>query len=428
MLLLGIFLLLFTAFVLQYGFSAYTWAAFYGDDARIDIVTDREGERLLIFAKEKTYSEDPVLRSATVHLLGDRDGNVQSAILSSYRGKGRSYSLLNGFYSYGHSRTRARLTLSAVLQKAARSALGDKRGTIAVMNYRTGEILCAVTSPTFDPDNKEELVDSMYVNRFTGGLYTAGSIYKLVTLAVALEEIPEIEKRTFSCTGELYFGTDKVTCAKAHGKQTLQEAFTNSCNCTFATLAAELGEDKMAAYAEKFGLTKKMTFDGITAAAGRYDAKLSLPWSGAGQGDTKINPCSFLTFVSAVARDGQGINPYLMHTVRDGFQTLYRAKRTERERILSLKTTEILHEYLRNNVAEKYGDTYFSGLTVCAKTGTAEVGTGKPNALLCGFAIDENCPIAFLIIVENAGSGSSVCLPIAASIFGCIVDSCGAAM
>ncbi len=413
LLLLGMFLLFFTIFLVRYGFSAYTWATARGDTGCISIVTDRGGERLLTFAEDKIYSANPVLRRTTVHLLGDRDGNVPSSILSYYGGKRHSYNLLNGLYAYGNSRSRARLTISAQLQKAALNALGDKSGTVAVINYRTGEILCAVSSPTFDPDVKGETVDGMYVNRFTGGLYTPGSIYKLVTLAAALEEMPEIGKRAFTCAGELYFGTDRITCTKPHGKQTLQEAFRNSCNCAFATLATELGEGKMAAYAEKFGLTQKVTFDGITTAAGRYDANVSLPWSGAGQGDTKINPCSFLAFVSAVARGGQGMQLYLMESIREGYQTPYRAEQTERERILSTETAAVLQKYLRSNVAEKYGDEYFSGLTVCAKTGTAEVGTEKPNALLCGFAIDETCPVAFLIIVEYSGSGANICLPIA---------------
>ena len=423
LLLLGVFLLFFTIFLVQYGFCAYTWATSRGNANSIGIVTDREGERLLTNAKVKTYSSDESLRKATVHLLGDRQGNVPASVLSYYGGKGHSYNLLNGLYSYGGSRIRARLTISAQLQKAAFTALGDRKGTIAVMNYRTGEILCAVSSPAFDPDKKGEAVDSMYVNRFFGGLYTPGSIYKLVTLAASLEEIPEVEKRTFTCTGELHFGTDKITCPKHHGKQTLQEAFANSCNCVFATLAAELGEEKMTTYAEKFGLTQRMTFDGITTAAGRYNADVSLPWSGVGQGDNKINPCSFLTFVSAVARDGWGIRPYLMDSIRDGYQTLYRAETAEMQRIISTETAAILQTYLRSNVSEKYGDEYFPGFKVCAKTGTAEVGTGKPNALLCGFSLDNICPVAFIIIVEDSGSGGSVCLPIAASILGSLVDS-----
>ncbi|MBE6943281.1 MAG: penicillin-binding protein [Ruminococcaceae bacterium] len=394
------FSLLFAVFLAEYGFCAYRWVTPPG----IAIVTDRSGEQL-------------IPDKATVHLLGDGAGNIPKTMLSYYAEKAFSYNLLNGIYSYSGGSRRARLTVSAPLQRAALAALGERRGTVAVMNYQTGEILCAVTSPTFDPENRGETVEGMFVNRFIRGRYTPGSIYKLVTLAAALEDDPEIESRVFSCKGEQHFGTDKVTCPKPHGKQTLQEAFRNSCNCAFAALAAELGEEKMTHYADKFGLTAPISFDGFTTASGRYDAKISLPWSGAGQGDTKINPCAFLTFLSAIARDGQGRRPYLMAQIRQGYKIHYRAKPISNAPILSPETAEILRTYLRSNVEKKYGDESFGGLTVCAKTGTAEVGTEMPNALFCGFVLEKDCPIAFLIIAENAGTGTEICLPIARQLF-----------
>ena len=68
---------------------------------------------------------------------------------------------------------------------------------------------------------------------------------------------------------------------------------------------------------------------------------------------------------------------------------------------------------MRVNVSDKYGDENFPGLQVCAKTGTAEVGgEKKPNAMLAGFVEDEQCPLAFIAAVEDAGYGSEVCIPI----------------
>jgi len=402
--LIFLFLLLFGVFFMEYGFCAYRWAT----APQIAAMTDRAGTDL---------STDRMLRKATVHLLGDKAGNIPDTMVSYYEKKTLSYTLLNGLYSYGGGNRKAKLTLCAPLQKAALTALDGRWGTVAVMNYQTGEVLCAVTSPTFDPEKKEEVVDTMYVNRFLHGLYTPGSVYKIVTLAAALEEIPDIENRTFTCHGAVHFGTNRVTCPISHGRQTLQEAFRNSCNCAFSALAVQLGEEKMTAYAEKFGLTGPLSFDGLTAASGRYDASVSLPWSGAGQGDTKINPCTFLTFLSAIAGNGQGMQPYLMASVREGYKIHYKAKPTFHLPMLSPETAEILKTYLRGNVEKKYGDEYFGGLTVCAKTGTAEVSAEKPNALLCGFALDKDCPVAFLIIVESSGSGAEICLPIARQLF-----------
>jgi peptidoglycan glycosyltransferase len=74
-------------------------------------------------------------------------------------------------------------------------------------------------------------------------------------------------------------------------------------------------------------------------------------------------------------------------------------------------------EYLRANVTERYGDWNFPGLSVCAKTGTGQIGEGiKPNAMLAGFVQDENYPLAFIVFVENAGYGANVCIPIAAKV------------
>ena len=75
-------------------------------------------------------------------------------------------------------------------------------------------------------------------------------------------------------------------------------------------------------------------------------------------------------------------------------------------------------------MADKYGDENFAGLTICAKTGTAEVGTErKPNAMLTGFALDEEYPIAFIICVEDGGYGSAVCIPIAQQVLSAIVEN-----
>ena len=72
-----------------------------------------------------------------------------------------------------------------------------------------------------------------------------------------------------------------------------------------------------------------------------------------------------------------------------------------------------MQEYMRNNVESNYGAENFPGLTVCAKSGTGEVGGDqKPNAMFCGFVTDEAYPLAFIVAVENGGYGSAVCVPI----------------
>ena len=80
---------------------------------------------------------------------------------------------------------------------------------------------------------------------------------------------------------------------------------------------------------------------------------------------------------------------------------------------MSASTAKVLQEYMGFNVQDKYGSQNFPDMTVCAKTGTGEVGGGKkPNALFSGFVADEAYPLAFIVVVENGGYGSHTCVPI----------------
>ena len=411
-----LFLLGFGFFLWEYVNYADRWAFFSGSPhmSQKVTVTERTGEVL-------TDSQDTLLRRATVHWLGDKRGNIVAPITKI----DRPYNLINGLYSYGGFQPKIRLTLQAELQKAALSALGDYRGTVAMVNYKTGEILCAVSTPTFDPEKIGERVDSMYLNRFTQGLYTPGSIFKLLTLAAALEEKPDLEEETYFCAGSLSFGKNEVTCPIPHGRQTLGDAFRNSCNCVFGELATILGGETLNFYAEKFGITQSITFDGITTAKGNFAvaSSVDLAWSAAGQFTTLVNPCSFLTFVGAVANGGQWVNPHIVQRIEEGGKTLYNASKAQGEQILSQETAKELQAYLRANVRDKYGDSHFPGLSVCAKTGTAEVGDKRPNAMLCGFVENNHLPVAFFICVEGGGSGEKVCIPIAQKLLKMLVEN-----
>lgn len=421
-----VFLLGFGVFVVEFLTNCEEWALFPGSphvynggNIGCGTVCDREGNVLLMLDDGRYYHTDPLVRQATVHWLGDRKGSVSAPALSHYASQIVSYDILGGVYVYGSQGSTAYMTLSAQMQKAALEALGDYRGTVAVMNYKTGELLCAVSTPTFDPDAPvTEVVESMYLNRFTQGLYTPGSIYKTVTLAAALEENPEITKMLFTCTGTVSYGVNKVTCETVHGAQTVQDAFRNSCNCAFAHIADMLGREKLMQYAEKFGVTDSVKFDGITTAKGKFDLKdaapVSVAWSAVGQYTNQVGPAAFLQFMGAVANGGVTTPLYLVSRIQEGYKKHHEAEPAAGERIMSGETAALLKTYLRYNVTDKYGDENFAGFSVGAKTGTAEVGGDKkPNAMLSGFTADGDCPLAFIICVEDGGYGKTVCIPIA---------------
>ena len=138
-----------------------------------------------------------------------------------------------------------------------------------------------------------------------------------------------------------------------------------------------------------------------------------IAWAGIGQHHDTVNPCRYMTFLGAIAGGGEAAQPYIVESAGRKLFGSHRASRTSTGRIMAKETAEAIAELLRNNVENQYGDENFPGLTVCAKTGTAEVGGGKePNATFAGFCSDRKYPLAFMVVVEDAGSGSKTCIPI----------------
>ena len=392
------------------------------------IVTDREGTVLLDTRGDRHYAADADIRRATLHWLGDRQGNISTKVVSHYVAEMSGFDHLDGIYAYGNPGGVAELTISARVQAAALEAMAGRKGTVAVYNYRTGEILCALSTPTFDPDNPPDIAsdgsgayEGVYVNRFAHSAYIPGSIFKVVTTAAALETVTDIESMSFVCYGEETYGVDKVTCERAHGRLDLKGALANSCNCSFAQIAQLIGPENMMKYVQRYRITQPMSFDGITTVSGNYDvseaAPVELAWSCIGQYTDQINPCTFMTFMGAIGGGGKAAQPYLVSRIRVGEEITYEAERLAGERILSEELAETLREYMLNNVQTVYGTWNFPGLTVCAKSGTSQLGGGQTsNAMFAGFVADEEYPLAFVVIVENGGYGATTCVPVLAAV------------
>ena len=111
-----------------------------------------------------------------------------------------------------------------------------------------------------------------------------------------------------------------------------------------------------------------------------------------------------------------GAEPYLVSEVRSGEELTYEAKTKTTGRIMSQDVADQVKAYMRNNVQSVYGDWNFNGMNVCAKSGTAELEGQTANAMFAGFVQDDACPLAFVVFVENGGSGSAVAAPIAAKV------------
>ncbi len=436
--LLGLGVLVFTV---RYCFESGRWATFQGSphvysgaNLNTGVVTDRNGTVLLDATDGREYAESQLLRMATMHILGDRAGFIPSRLMEKYSDDLIGYNLFTGTYGAQRGKGKMSLTLSAQVQAAALEALDGQKGTVGVYNYKTGEILCAVTSPTYDPDDVPDIdesdpdYDGVYVNRFFNATYVPGSIFKLVTAAAAIEQIPDIESQIFHCEGSYETGGEVITCTRAHGELSFEQALAHSCNCAFGQIAQQLGADTLEKYAKRIGVADSIEFDGIGTASGHMDlsraSEADLAWSGIGQYTNLVNACQYMTFMGAIAGGGKAAEPYLVMRAGSGL-TAHKGSTKIMDRVIEEKTADKLTEMMRNNVVSIYGTDLFPDLYVCAKSGTAEVGPDlTPNATFAGFIQSNEYPLAFIVIVENGGSGSAVAGPIA----GTVLRACVAAM
>lgn len=409
------------------------WASFYGNqhvytNGRITSgsIQDRNGTTLFDCA-EGQYSDDKTTRISTLHAIGDKQGNINTGAKNLFADQLVGFSLITGTSGTGNT---IKLTLDANLNNAAYQAMAGRKGVAALYNYETGEILCMLSTPSFDPADDAEVAkvaagdsnyDGAYLNRFLSGTYTPGSTFKLVTAAAALETLHNEDSFSYTCTGSLTLNGEKITCPSVHGTQDFATALANSCNGAFATLATQVGGKALEKYAKEAGLTSKVNVNGLNTAAGSFTAGTSdndVGWSGVGQYKDLVNPCAELTLMGCIAQGGSAATPRLLKSVTSSKGLPVAHVTTETSKIgWKADTCDKIRTLMHNNVTSNYSKNLdFGGLNVCAKSGTAEVGTSKPHAWFVGFVEDSAYPYAFVVVVENGGWGSSVAGGVAASL------------
>ncbi len=398
----------------------------------------RDGE---VLAKsngaKREYNKSKALRTATLHVVGDTAGFISTGIHSVYKQELSGYSFVNGVYllkEYDRG-SDIYLTIDPKASVAAYKALGDYKGTVGVYNYKTGEMLCMVSTPAYDIANKPkdiaenpEKYEGVYLNRFISGLYTPGSTMKVITAAAAIENIPDIYTRSFECTGKLQTANGVVTCPSVHGTLDFEKAMNKSCNSTFAQIAIELGKEKMQAQGDAMGLNTAFKVGRVTTAKGTFSLaaanELDLGWAGIGQYTTLVNPCRMLTIMGAIANGGTGIAPYVVDRIVSPTKTVTQRGSVTASSVLSMNavTAQKLKALLRSDVKNSYGDSRFPGLEMCGKTGTAQVQDDKePHAWFVGFSQRADLPLAVVVIIENGGSGAGNAIPIANKVLQALV-------
>lgn len=453
----GIFLwLLAIAFLFGLGFMTYslvqngdTWVMktynshVYKDGELIGAgtITDCKDKVLAqtVDGKRK-YSEDATTRKSTLHTIGDTKGFISAGIQSVYKANLTGYNLLFGVYSierYGKGND-MQLTIDSSVCNTAYKALADyKAGCVGVVNYKTGDIVCAVSTPSYDIEdepgdlNTNERYEGVYINRLMTGLYTPGSTFKLVTSVCAIDNITDIDTRKWTCTGAYDPGKGTpIKCNGVHGTINFKQALAKSCNAVFAQIAIELGPEKLAKTAQALGLTSNVAVSGkLMSEKGRFFLEKSDPddyvgWTGIGQGDTLIPPIAMLRFAAAVANDGTAVSFNEINSLANQAGKALNLNIASNEtQLLRAETAEKLKKMMRYNVKEQYGEYNYKGLKLCAKSGTAEIdqNTDHNTAWFTGFMDDEKHPYAFVVVVEHGGSGSQVAGPIAGKVLQALV-------
>ena len=430
-------------YVVRYVLYGNRWASFaanrhlYNSQGQLSVgrVLDRDGD-VLSWADEegnRHYYENATVRKATLHAVGDAQGKIGTGALTAFASQLSGYNLFTGAYSPLGNGNDLYLTLDARLNYIALQALGGRKGAVGIYNYETGEILCMVSSPTYDPLDPPADVednpayDGVYLNRFLSGTFPPGSVFKTVTLAAAIENIPDLFDRRWTCTGSTNVGGEAITCPHAHGEMDIYDALANSCNGVFGQLAAELGPEVMAKYTQKAGLTSSYSVSGLTSAAGRFDftgTTGQLAWAGVGQYNDLANPCAIMTYMGAIANGGKAAVPRLILKVENPLGLPSLPQWTSKTgTLIESSTAATLADIMSRNVIDAYGSGRFPNMDICAKSGTAEVGGGNsPHAWFAGFLRNEDAPYAFVVLVENGGSGADVAGSVAAQVLDALVN------
>ncbi len=378
---------------------------------------------------KRKYNDDENTRRALLHTVGDNTSHIPSSVQTLYHDELYGYNFILGVNSpevLGKSKN-IKITLDSEVCKVALNALGSHKGAVCVYNYKTGEIVCMVSTPTYDPYHPEvvekdssEKYEGAYINRVLNSSYTPGSVFKIITSASGLAYLDDMENKTYSCHQTELVNNKKITCLGSHGDINLKNAMMRSCNIYFADLAIELGNEQMTNTANSMGFNRSFQIDRVKTKKSFYNVDkaddYNLGWSGIGQYNDLLNPMHSVILMGAVANSGEACTPHFIKDIyldKPSSNARYRTLGSK-EKLLPKNTADILKGIMRYNVTANYGDSMFPHLNVCAKTGTAEVGEDKePHGWMIGFSSNDDTPLAFCVIVENSGYGSKTAGPIA---------------
>ncbi len=336
------------------------------------------------------------------------------------------------------------LSLDSKLQKFATKYMADHGyvGAVVALDPKTGEVLCLVSSPTYDQnlfasgiskndwntlstDDKKPLIDRAIVSS-----YAPGSTFKIVTSIAAYEEHKFDTDNHYICDGGVHSGKAFFKCLGYHGSIGYYDAMAKSCNSYFYQLGRDVGVDALRRASEEVGFGEREGLE-IGDAKGvvpslefmqKYYPK-SKWYEGdtlnfaIGQGYVSATPLQLANMAAMVANDGVRYKPHLLHGVRPsngrGPDQLVKpevAKTIQASPEFWAELKKALVGVMDHGTA---AGAKIPGVTWAGKTGSAEHGnkTEKTNAVFVGFAPAEDPKIAICVLIEKVGHGGDFAAP-----------------
>ena len=312
---------------------------------------------------------------------------------------------------------------------------GAEGGTIIVLDPKTGEILGMASTPFFDPNAYWEYQATFPgitpYNRAVGTTYEPGSVFKVITMAAALDSgVVDIDS-TYTDSSGVYWVSNTWPIYNwdysAWGERDMTECMQYSLNVCLAYLAMEkLGEDLFYQYLQAFGFGRSTGID--LASEANYPLRLpennqwvsiDLATNSFGQG-IAVTPIQMITAISAIANQGRMMTPHVVMSVVDRGQQ-YNVTPQVINSPISSETARLVTEMLTTSLVEESSAALVDGYSIAGKTGTGQIPTelgytsSLTNASFVGWGPSEDPQFVVYVWLEKptiSQWGSEVAAPV----------------
>jgi Cell division protein FtsI/penicillin-binding protein 2 len=290
-------------------------------------------------------------------------------------------------------------------------------GAIVVSDITNGEILATVSRPAYDSNNIGKYLSSgggEFLNRALCA-FTPGSIFKIIVAASALETDSNLYQFQYDCTGKINVAGEIFHCHKTdgHGVMNMKEAFANSCNTYFITLAQKTGYAKILEMARRIGIENKIDLDGLPCQSGSLPNNSVVPPAlvantAIGQGSILLTPLEATKMISAAAT-GKVNEPSLVKSmIINGTEEPCEKKEPTVVwgEDITAKLKEMISACVENGTGVKAKPKigFAGGKTATAQTGQMKNGVEMTNLWFAGVYPQENPSYAIVVLCDANGN------------------------